>query len=179
MEVHVQDRFTDPLLSQPGNENLFLDPLSWHKGNREMHSRMSASTPPNPTSEYLTPFRAHFLNVCNLFAIGVLDGQGRPWTSLWGGEQGTIKILNLATIELNNLVDRKYDPVAARLLEVDSQEGRAVGSGILISGLGIKLETRDRVKLAGRIWGAMFDETSKDSVAKVRVLIQVDSSLGW
>lgn len=154
-----------------------FDPLEWHSGNVSMHKLMSAPTRANPTSPFLTPFRARFLSVCNLFAIGTFDAQNRPWTSLWGGEEGSVGVVNLQTLGIKTLVDTQNDPVIQRLVGSKGDNG-LIGAGQVISGLGIKLETRDRVKMSGRVAGVMFDNMGDGTVSNAQIVLQVDSSLG-
>ena len=154
-----------------------LDPLDWHDGNLKMHRLMSAPTDDNPTSAYLNPFRARYLQTCDLFAIGTTDEHGRPWTGLWGGENGAVSVYDLKTLAVKSLVDKKRDPIVTRLLQINPDKG-VCGSGQKISGLGIKLATRDRVKLSGKVMGALLEAAGSDDIATASVVIGVETSLG-
>lgn len=142
-----------------------------------MHRLMAAPTEDNPTTTYLNPFRAGYLQICNLFAIGTTDEHGRPWTGLWGGENGAVSVYNLKTLAIKSLVDKKNDPVITRLLQIKPDKG-VCGSGQVISGLGIKLATRDRVKLSGKVMGALLEEAGTNDIANANVVIGVETSLG-
>ena len=165
------------MAAQTTNHLPDLNPLHWHEGNLKMHGLMSAPTRDNPTTPFLNSFRARYLQICNLFAVGTKDEHGRPWTSLWGGEDGAVGVHDLKTLAIRSLVDRKHDPVVARLLQIQPDKG-VCGNGVQISGLGIRLATRDRVKLAGTIMGALFENTEEGLVASANIVLRVDSSLG-
>ena len=165
------------MAAKVSSPSALLDPLNWHLGNIRMHKLMSTPTRPNPTSPFMTPFRAGFLSICNLFAVGALDARGRPWTSLWGGEEGSLNVLNMQMLGIKTLVDRQNDPVLERLFDFRGNNG-VVGAGQVVSGLGIKLETRDRVKLSGKVAGSIINDMGGEIVAEAQIFFEVDSSLG-
>jgi NAD(P)H-flavin reductase/predicted pyridoxine 5'-phosphate oxidase superfamily flavin-nucleotide-binding protein len=161
------------------------DSLGWHSGNQKMYSLMHAPSRENPSSPFLTPGGAYLLQSAPLLALGTLDADGNPWTTLWGGEPGFSRSLENSIIVIKQLVDRAHDPVVHALLG-EQQDGEIVdgqGKEQWISGLAINLQARKRVKLAGRwVGGAIIqngstgEETSE--VAEIQMAMKVDSSLG-
>ena len=142
-----------------------------------MQTLMSAPSVNNPTALFLTPSRALMLTSSPLLAIGTIDFQGRPWTSLWGGEKGCMSPLGQTLLGVNSVVDRQNDPVLQACLGRQNG-GKVFGEGQIVSALGIDLETRRRVKLSGRIAGATLSGQEETGVAQSQVVLEVDSSLG-
>ena len=162
-------------------ETIDPDPTRWHAGNIRMHNLMSVPPPNNPSTPYLPQNRALFLPTCPLIALGVLDKEGRPWTTLWGGERGLVTSLGDDNIGTTALVDRKWDPVIELLGEGREQED-LFGRGSKISALAIDLENRRRLKVAGEVLGALFSQKeqtggSEDLVGEVQLVFKVESSL--
>ena len=58
----------------------------WHRGEDERHRLRQVPEQDNPASYFLSA--AHQLTQSTLLALGTIDSEGRPWTSLWGGERG-------------------------------------------------------------------------------------------
>ena len=120
------------------------------------------------------------LQTSPLLALGVLDNHNRPWTTLWGGERGFSRPLRNGVVGVKTLVDRKSDPVVGLLLGEHGKDGEVVNRERVMSGLGIDLDARRRVKVAGRIVGAVVDGRGNEdeSVAELQTVFKVDSSLG-
>lgn len=163
-------------------------PIRFHEGEKKMRSLLHVPDGDNPTSPGLSPYARRLLHISSLLAIGTLDAEGRPWTTLLGGEPGFVRSLGQSIIGVKTLVDRKFDPVI-RLLLGNKQDGdvhEEKGDGRLVSALGIHLATRERVKLSGKmVAGALghhgpTSETDADesSVAEVQVVFAVQQSLG-
>ena len=117
-----------------------------------------------------------------------MDAEGRPWTTLLGGEPGFARSLGQSIIGVTTLVDRKFDPVIGLLLG-DNKDGKVreeKGYGRLVSALGIHLATRDRVKLSGKIvagalghHGRISEAGDDDSdAAEVQLVFAIQQSLG-
>ncbi|TQS33525.1 hypothetical protein Golomagni_06127 [Golovinomyces magnicellulatus] len=111
-----------------------------------------------------------------LVALGTLDEQGRPWTTIWGGERGFAQPVAQGVLGFNSGVDTKYDPVYEALWKETDGAGGMVrpngGEGKLMSALSIDLESRDRVKLAGLMMAGSAEEKS------VQMAMLVTESLG-
>lgn len=163
------------------------DSMGWHEGEQKMHSLMrTPAYEENPTSPFLTPGGAHLLQTAPLLALGTLDREGWPWTSLWGGEPGFARSLGSSVVGIKNLVDRQHDPVSQALLggQQDGEVARENGQDRFVSGLAIDLSARRRVKFAGHMMaGAMgqlaTEPTEEESkIAEAQIVVKVDSSLG-
>lgn len=143
----------------------FTETMPWHPGEHAMHEKLRVPETDNPTSTGLTPMAAYQLQTDPLLAIGTLDSQKRPWTTVWGGEAGFARSLGAGIVGIKTVVDRKYDPVVQALMggkdngEVVKEEGK----GRMIGGLAIDLMRRLRVKLYGRmIAGALSKPDMSD-----------------
>lgn len=148
----------------------------WHDGERAMHRALKVPTRgQNPTAAGL-PQRYHWrILESPLMALGTLDDQGRPWTTMWGGERGFARAVAEDVIGINSGVSR-HDPVFAALWagrEGDSGSDDVVEMGTLMAGLAVDFETRDRVKLMGEaVAGAMVGEE------RVQLGFHIAGSLG-
>lgn len=161
-------------------------PMTFHEGERKMHSLLHVPPQDNPTSPGLSPHATRLLHLSSLLALGTLDDEGRPWTTLLGGQPGFARSLGHSIIGVKTVVDGEYDPVIT-LLVGRRQEGKVheVGnSGRLVSALGIHLATRDRIKLAGKmIAGALGSpgleaEENDNSAAEIQAVFAIQQSLG-
>lgn len=125
--------------------------MPYNEGEDRMHKLLSVPDHDNPTSTMLTPQAAFMLQRAPLLAIGTLDSQKRPWTSLWGGHPGFSEHLGGGIIGTRTIVDGVHDPVVQALVG-DAEKGEMVpGEQKMISGLTIDLMTRKRVKIFGRM----------------------------
>jgi hypothetical protein len=151
----------------------------WHAGEEEMHKLLRVPNQDNPTSPYLTPHAANFLIRSPLIALGTLDSEGRPWTTLWGGEPGFSRPIAQSIIGVKTTVDRLNDPVVEKLLG-DTADGEVVqekGAGKMVGGLAIDLENRRRVKLYGRMVAGALAATEK-GIGEVQLVVKIEQSLG-
>jgi hypothetical protein len=151
----------------------------WHAGEEEMHKLLRVPNRDNPTSPFLTPYAANLLLQSPLLALGTLDSEGRPWTSLWGGERGFSRAVAQSIIGIQTTVDRSHDPVAEILFE-----GKADGELIqgkeerkMVGGLAIDLETRRRVKLYGRMVAGALAGT-EEGAGEAQLAVMIEQSLG-
>jgi hypothetical protein len=152
----------------------------WHEGEHEMHKWLRVpERDANPTSPFLTPYAANLLVRSPLVAIGTLDAQERPWTTIWGGEAGFSQPVAQSIIGMKATVDRAYDPVLQRLLgeNADGEVVRAEGAGKMVGGLAIDLESRSRVKLYGRMIAGALYATEQD-IGDVQLVVKIEQSLG-
>ena len=143
----------------------------WHPGEQAMHRLLRVPRDDNPTFRGLAPSHGHRISQSPVVALGTLDGRGRPWAALWGGERGFCRpvadgVLGVRAVAL----DVQFDPVLGEVLGVEGggEDRKTRGTrrkeivsdqvvhpdadegGKLIAALAIDLETRDRVKFAGR-----------------------------
>ncbi|KAK4175277.1 hypothetical protein QBC36DRAFT_331792 [Triangularia setosa] len=155
----------------------------WHDGERAIHSllKVPTSSRENPTNVGLSWSHGGRVSASPLIAIGTLDDQGRPWTSVWGGERNFARQITPDRLAIASLVDKFHDPVIKALgLNglVDGELGQTSGDKA-ISGLSIDLESRDRVKLAGKVAvGAVVGRANSEAISQVQLCFQVEESLG-
>ncbi|KAK4232596.1 hypothetical protein QBC38DRAFT_463225 [Podospora fimiseda] len=156
----------------------------WHAGEQAVHKllRVPTSSRENPTSSGLPPSYARRVTISPLVALGALDDQGRPWTAIWGGERGFIRPVAQGVLGLQSIVDKTNDPVLKSLLDgiPDGEVYQtADGQGKPISALSIDLESRDRVKLAGKmVVGTLGARPGTDSLGEVQMALHIQESLG-
>lgn len=151
----------------------------WHDGEEEMHRVLRVPQIDNPTSPFLTPFAQSLLLRSPLVALGTLDSEGRPWTTLWGGEPGFSRAIAQSIIGVRATVDRTNDPVVETLLggKADGEVVQEQGNGKMVAGLAIDLESRRRVKLYGRMVAGALSAT-EDGIGDVQLVVKIEQSLG-
>lgn len=160
--------------------------LGWHEGEEKMHSLLHVPSQDNPTAPGLTPYGAHILQSAPLLAIGTLDNDGRPWTTLMGGEPGFARPIGNSIFGVKTLVDRRHDPVVDILVgsELDGEVHEENSDGRIVSALSINPATRSRVKIAGRmVAGALGSQGSRsgednDVIGEAQLVFKVERSLG-
>lgn len=155
-------------------------PQQWHDGEKYMHSLLNVPERVNPTSPGLSSYGSHLVLTSPLLALGTLDKQGRPWTTIIGGEPSCMRPMGRSIVAVNSLVDLKYDPVVEIIRGLQGQD---VENGSIIGGLPIDLASRNRVKLFGRLvsgrHGLEINRLNDhDGFGEARLMISVESSLG-
>lgn len=161
------------------------DGIGWHEGEDRMHALMHTPNNENPTSPFLSPGAAFLLQSSPLLAIGSLDEDGHPWTTLWGGETGFARSLGSSVIGVKTMVDMRHDPIIQKLLgdRIDG-EVKIETSGRAVAGLAIDLASRRRVKLGGQmIAGALSrvdaaSSSGEEKIGEIQMVIKIESSLG-
>jgi hypothetical protein len=151
----------------------------WHRGEDEMHRLRQVPEQDNPASYFLTAYAAHQLTQSTLLALGTIDSEGRPWTSLWGGERGFAKAISQESIGIQATIDNSHDPVADVLFDgkANGEIITAEGKGKMVSGLGIDLGARKKVKLYGRLAvGALL--STKEGVGETQLAVKIEQTLG-
>src|SRR6266536_810629 len=103
----------------------FIEALEWHDGEERMHKLLQVPNYDNPTSPFLSPHASNVLSRSPLIALGTLDSEGRPWTTLWGGEEGFSRAIAQSIIGVKTTVDRIHDPVLRELLG-DKADGEVI-----------------------------------------------------
>lgn len=151
----------------------------WHEGENALHKLLRVPERDNPTQPYLTPNAGAMLIRSPLIAVGTLDAEGRPWTTLWGGEPGFSRPIAQSIIGIKTTVDRTFDPVLESLLgeKADGEVVQVEGVGKMIGGVAIDLETRRRVKLYGRMVAGALSGT-EEGIGEAQLVVKIEQSLG-
>ncbi|KAL4804512.1 hypothetical protein BDV18DRAFT_143316 [Aspergillus unguis] len=150
--------------------------VPWHDGEKKMHQLLRVPYQDNPTVPFLSPNAGLLMRRSPLLAIGALDHEGRPWCSLWGGEDGLATPTSASSFDIRTPVGKEHDPVVESLL-LDA----AGNSGKPVSFLAIDLENRRRVKLFGKIATGSLDVKNEDEgyqTGIANLTVHVDGSLG-
>lgn len=162
-----------------------LQLAEWHDGEDEMHKLMNVPDYGNPTSPGLSAHAQRLLHLSSLLAIGTVDDEGRPWTTLLGGEQGFARSLGQSIVGVKALADPSCDPVLRTLLEQHRvSTASEYKTAREFSALGIHLASRDRVKVQGRLLGGSRIgndsslNTSQDEATQVQMALAIEGSLG-
>jgi hypothetical protein len=158
---------------------LQIQEMKFHQGEEEMQRLLRVPERDNPTSLFMTPFASTVLLQSPLLALGTIDAEGRPWTSLWGGERGFARPISQEILGIQTTIDRSYDPVAEVLFEgkVNGELIKPEGKGKMVGGLGINLEARKRVKLYGRLAAGALIST-EDGAGEAQLAVKIEQSLG-
>lgn len=161
--------------------------MPWSAGEERMHQLLHVPEYDNPTSTMLTPQASFMLQRGSLLALGTLDSDARPWTTLWGGSPGFSEPLGGNFIGTRTLVDGKYDPVVQALVG-DASDGEMIqpeDGGKMLSGLAIDLMTRKRVKIAGEMIAGTVKEVQVEVKGEpdtkqdqIQLVTKIDQSLG-
>lgn len=165
----------------------FYQALDFHEGEKMMQKKLRVPEMDNPTIPMLSPQASSMLQRAPLLAFGTLDSEGRPWTTVWGGRKGFSQSLGNSMIGIRTSVASKSDPVVEALVG-RNDKGEIVkeeGEGRLLSGLAIDLDTRKRVKLAGRMVAGTLGSTNGDKDSNdhgqqgiLQLVARIDESLG-
>jgi len=164
-----------------------MSTLEWHQGEKDIRKAMRAPEVDNPTVPALSPQLANHLRVAPLIAIGALDKEGRPWTTLWGnGQKGFSQPIAQGIVGIKTPVTGRYDPVVEELFgkEATGSIVKEEGDGRMVSGVTIDLETRKRVKMYGRMLagslGMIEDEVAghQEHIAQIQLVLKIEQSLG-
>ncbi|KAJ4983679.1 oxidoreductase [Stagonosporopsis vannaccii] len=167
--------------------------MGWSEGEEKMHKLMRVPDQDNPTSTMLTPQASFMLQRAPLLAIGTLDAESRPWTTVWGGAPGFSEPIGGDFVGTRTLVDSKYDPVVQSLIG-GAEKGEMLqpkGDGKMLAGLAIDLVTRKRVKIAGKMAagtvrevdietgdsGALPDDVPKTQ-DQIQLVTKIEESMG-
>lgn len=177
---------------------LHLQRPSWHAGELAVHKMVHVPTPENPTTAGFPARYGYRVQQSPLVALGALDDDGRPWTTVWGGVPGFARPIGHDLLMAGSLVDVDHDPVISALFgsggpgKEDGKDRKyqmdpaefASGGGKVMSGLSIDLATRDRVKLGGRlVEGGVVMEPGplgggQDGVGRAEMVVLIEEGLG-
>lgn len=141
-----------------------------------MHRMLKVPSMQNPTNPGFPARYAMRIMSSPLVALGTLDAEGRPWTTIWGGERGFARQIAQDVLGMNSVVDRKWDPVFETLWEGNDESGEVVQRERVMSALAIDLETRDRMKLAGKMIAGVVVDGEEET--RVQMAMLVTESLG-
>jgi NAD(P)H-flavin reductase/predicted pyridoxine 5'-phosphate oxidase superfamily flavin-nucleotide-binding protein len=165
--------------------------MPWNAGEERMHHLLRIPSQDNPTSAMLTPQAGYMLQHGPLLALGTLDSQSRPWTTLWGGSPGFSQPLGGGLIGTRTLVDPAQDPVVKALIgdTIDGEMSEPKDGGKLLAGLAINLMTRKRVKIAGKMIAGTVQEVDAEfkgngdkkfttKQKQIQLVTKIEQSLG-
>ncbi|GAM84345.1 hypothetical protein ANO11243_023390 [Dothideomycetidae sp. 11243] len=161
----------------------FYQAVEWHEGEKKIREKLHIPEFDPITMPMLSPQAANMLMRAPLLAIGTVDDKGMPWTTVWGGDKGFSRAMGNNIMGVRTPVAVTLDPVVEILVgtSADGEIVREQGKGRLVSGLSIDLETRKRVKLAGRMMAGALDSADDDREIPQGVLqlvVKIDESLG-
>lgn len=157
--------------------------IPWHEGEEKMHKLMGVPFEDNPTVPDLRPGGGYSVQSSPLMAIGTLDRDGLPWTTVLGGTAGFAGQIGPSIIAVRNTFDRQHDPVVKALTDGkrDGEVIRCGDPGKLMAALPIDLENRKRVKLMGRMVAGCVnknDDPEQAAVGLAQLVFKITSSLG-
>lgn len=168
---------------------LHLESCSFHPGELAVQRLLHVPPMRNPNAAGLGANYVRRVIASPLVAVGALDHDGRPWTTILGGEAGFAQPLDhdvVRTLDdippsllgggqfrasspavrpdvyMHSLANLRDDPAVRALLDLDVQEKDLGRGDKLISALSIDLATRDRVKLMGRLAAGGIDDDDAD-----------------
>ncbi|KAJ5634484.1 hypothetical protein N7528_002326 [Penicillium herquei] len=153
--------------------SILMDTMPWHDGEQRMQRLLHVPPRDNPSVPYLSARAADFLQRAPLVALGTLDNEGRPWSTLWGGQAGFAGPIAESIIGLRAQVDTKNDPVFSELF-ANRPSGLTVDNP-MVGGLAIDLENRRRVKLFGHM---VTGSRSDGDVGQAQLVVKIEESLG-
>ena len=153
---------------------LYDTELGWHEGESKVQNLLHVPLQVNPTSSGLSPHASRLCKLSSLLALGTIDDEGRPWTTLLSGEAGFIHPLGQSLVGLTARISSCYDPVI-ELLSGDGHRLQDVHNGRPMAALGLHLATRDRVKLNGSV--VAFTKEEVKSVAEERSVRTVECQM--
>jgi ferredoxin-NADP reductase/predicted pyridoxine 5'-phosphate oxidase superfamily flavin-nucleotide-binding protein len=165
--------------------------MPWNAGEETMHQLLRVPPQDNPTSSMLTPQASFMLQKGSMLALGTLDAESRPWTTLWGGSPGFSEPLGGGFIGTRTLVDGTHDPVVQALVgNAINGEMLQPKDGKMLAGLAIDLMTRKRVKIAGKMVAGTVKEVDVEidgqndksdlptKQKQIQLVTKIDQSLG-
>jgi ferredoxin-NADP reductase/predicted pyridoxine 5'-phosphate oxidase superfamily flavin-nucleotide-binding protein len=169
----------------------FFMAMPYHQGEQQMHKLLNLPPRDNPTSSMLTPHAVFALQQAPLLAVGTLDSQGYPWTSIWGGSANFSEPLGGGIIGTRTIVDGVNDPVVEALVGKAEKGDMIRGEEKMVSSLAIDLMSRKRMKLFGRMVAGTISEVDVEYAAgtapiagapekqdQIQLITKIEQSLG-
>ncbi|KAK3316091.1 hypothetical protein B0H66DRAFT_277377 [Apodospora peruviana] len=173
------------MATAPAAAAVQLNANGWHPGEVAAHALLKVQTSRqyNPTNSGLAYSHGYRVSESPLVAVGTLDVQGRPWTSLLGGEKGFARPVAKNVLAMQSLVDSVHDPVVRAFFSGAGEKGEEIArleTGKMMSGLSVDLETRDRVKVAGKMVVASCAASNNEVgvMRKMQMAMVVEEALG-
>lgn len=188
--MHLMNLTSIPIVQFIASQGLLTDHSSFtmpsrldgfHDGEAAMREMLKVPPGGNPTVPGLPMRYAMRVRQSPLVAVGTLDSDGRPWTTVWGGERGFAGPIADGVLGFNSSVDMRNDPVFEALFKNAGPDGivrHDGGEGKMMSALAIDLETRDRVKLAGVMVAGSATKKDSQGTGDVQAAMVVTESLG-
>lgn len=141
----------------------YYQALPWHPGEDSIHNLLKAPYNDNPTQPMLSQNYVRRVAASPTIALGTIDDAGNVWCTVWGGDLPIAQqVASGGVIGVKAAVDASFDPVVDTIYG-GKDDGEILkcgkGEGRMVSGLSIKLEDRDRVKLFGRMVAGCLDAT--------------------
>uniref|UniRef100_A0A093VR15 Uncharacterized protein n=1 Tax=Talaromyces marneffei PM1 TaxID=1077442 RepID=A0A093VR15_TALMA len=163
--------------------------LAFNEGEIALHDKLHVPHGDNPTSTFLNQYGQFMVPHAPLIGLGALDDDGRPWSTVWGGETGFSSVIDTDIVGMRAVVDRLHDPVVNSLFgDAKGTNGSTIrtnGQGKMISGVTIDLENRKRVKLYGKvIMGTLEDPEDEGNLGlegkrgHAQLVVKIEESLG-
>ncbi|EEA28413.1 hypothetical protein TMatcc_003255 [Talaromyces marneffei ATCC 18224] len=163
--------------------------LAFNEGEIALHDKLHVPHGDNPTSTFLNQYGQFMVPRAPLIGLGALDDDGRPWSTVWGGETGFSSVIDTDIVGMRAVVDRLHDPVVNSLFgDAKGTNGSTIrtnGQGKMISGVTIDLENRKRVKLYGKvIMGTLEDPEDEGNLGlegkrgHAQLVVKIEESLG-
>ncbi|KAL7622288.1 hypothetical protein AAE478_007792 [Parahypoxylon ruwenzoriense] len=157
----------------------------FHPGEQAIQRLLRVPPRDNPTHFGLPLALGYRVARSPIVAFGALDRRGRPWATIWGGEAGFCRPIAQGVLGVRATADVRHDPVLREFIGKDGEEGEIAEDNVvvrpeggkLMAGLSIDLETRDRVKIAGRMVVGTVTRT-EPGVGDLQLAVQVEESLG-
>ncbi|KAK5096092.1 hypothetical protein LTR70_001502 [Exophiala xenobiotica] len=160
----------------------FYQALPWHEGEDKIHKLTRVPPADNPTHPMLSSFLAKRVSTSPTIALGTIDDQGRVWCTVWGGDVPIAQqVAPGGIIGVRSQVDASFDPVVQALYS-GKDDGEVVrhdpNTGKMVSGLSIKLEDRDRVKLFGRMMAGSLSADERAPEATEQAHVESEGQIG-
>ena len=158
--------------------------FDWNEGERKVQSLLNVPFYENPTSPELSFHAARLCKISSLLALGTIDDEGRPWTTILSGQPGFIQLLGQSFIGVRAETTSIHDPVIELLRNDEDTAQNVSGGGRPMAALGIHLATRDRVKLTGsmiacnQISSKSHFEERRDGMLDCNMVFRVERSMG-
>ncbi|CAG9956358.1 unnamed protein product [Clonostachys rosea f. rosea IK726] len=147
---------------------------TWHQGEAAVQKALKIPPHRNPTYYGLPARFGLRVNHSSLMAVGTLDADGRPWTTLWGGQLGFSRPIQQDVLGINTSVATDVDPVFKALWGPGNHgEGEVVQhENKLMAGLAFEPETRDRVKISGKMIAGAITDKAKTNIQMAMAITQ-------
>lgn len=148
---------------------------------REYHQRLNDPIPETASSMASLSSAARDLLGSSLLALGTFDTQGRPWTTIWGGERGFTRQMAPLFIGVKVQVDYGNDPVVEALLGTETHSGEVdfKSSNAMVSALAINLQDHRFLNFSGKmVAGSLSTIGNRNGETKMLLSVPQDPGTG-